>query len=122
MNLLTETVDINELNRLRILFHLNGIPIFIGNEDSARNFLIGHPASNYGIFVIYEEQFNDARQLLDDENHVVENQIDMDKHTQDIAQLQPSTRDQLFNAVMTIAIVVVIVIIGFIWLMVTIRA
>jgi hypothetical protein len=79
MRLLTETTDINELNRLKILFESNGIPLFIGGEDTVRNAGIFMPAVKYGVFILYEEQFYDAQCLLKDENHIVEHPVDMDE-------------------------------------------
>lgn len=88
MKLLTEVMDLNELTRIRILFESNGIPVFIGNEDAARNMGFILVARKYDVYVLYDEQFHDAQRLLEDESHVVENQVNMDEHRRNMELLK----------------------------------
>lgn len=105
MELLTETTDINELMRIRMLFESNGIAIFISNEDSARNFGFIYPARKYGIFVVYENQWEDAKALLFDENYSVQNPMDLESHRDFIESHKPDVEKKLFNLVMNITII-----------------
>jgi hypothetical protein len=100
MKLITETVDPNELIQLRILFESKGIPIFVSNEDAARNFGLIYPARKYGIFVLYEEQHADAVRLLEDDSHVVINAIDMDEHRAFMQSQRTASLKKLFRVIM----------------------
>lgn len=114
MRLLTQIVDPNELIQIRILFESKGIPIFISNEDSARNFGLIYPARKYGIFVVYEDQYSDAAKLLKDETHVVSNPVDMDEYRTHLQQQYSKTSEKLFNTVMSISVIVLLLFIGLI--------
>ncbi len=122
MKLLTETADINELNRIRILFESNGIPIHIVNEDSGRNFGLIMPARKYAILVVHEEQFSDAALLLEDDSHVVKNQIDMDAYRNNIEQLKPKAGKQMFKVIMLTGVTLLMILIGLAWFMEAINA
>jgi hypothetical protein len=98
MKLLAETTDIDEVNRIRFLLESNGIPIFIGNEDSARSLGFIGAAAKHGIFIIYDEQFNDAKCLLKDETHEVKQKVDMDEFRRNMELIKPNAFDQLFKA------------------------
>lgn len=120
MKLLTEVMDLNELTRIRILFESNGIPVFIGNEDAARNMGFILVARKYDVYVLYDEQFHDAQRLLEDESHVVENQVNMDEHWRNMELLKPSADNQLFKGVVIAGAVVMVLFVAFVWLMSTI--
>jgi len=77
MVLLTEVAEIEEYYRIKSLFEMKGVPIHTGNEDTARNFGVFHPVGKYAIHVLFEEQLDDARALLVDENHIIENPVDL---------------------------------------------
>src|SRR5688572_18209376 len=98
MKLLTEITDIDELNRIRFLLESNGIPIFVGNEDTARNVGYVPSVGKQSVFVIYDEQFHDAQYLLKDENHEVKKKIDMDEFRKNMELIKPNALDQLFKA------------------------
>lgn len=117
MKLLTEVMDLNELNRIKILFESNGIPVFIGNEDSARNMGLILPARKYSVFVLYDEQFHDAKCLLGDDSYIVENQIDMDEYRRSMEMLEPNARSQIFKSVMIVGAVVALLFMAFVWVM-----
>ena len=80
MKLLTEVLEFNELTRIRILFGEKGIPIFVGNENSAKNFGFVYPARKYAIFVVYDQQYPDAVSLLENENHEVLVEVNVEEH------------------------------------------
>ncbi len=108
MKLITETIDPNELIQLRILFESKGIPIFVSNEDTARNFGFIYPARKYGIFVLYEEQYSDAVRLLEDDSHVVINTIDMDEHRAFMQNQESTSLNKLFKVIMITGIVLLV--------------
>src|SRR5262245_4610077 len=103
MKLLTETMDLNELDGIRMLLESNGIPVFVGNEDSGRNMGYMLPARKYGVFIIYDRQFQDAQCLLRDENHVVQNKIDMDEFRKNMESMKPNTLNQMVKGVLVVA-------------------
>ena len=110
MQLLTEVIDVNELYRLKMLFESNGIAIFISNEDAARNFGFIYPARKYGIFAVYEDQYQDAVALLNDENHVVENPMDLSEHREFIEAQGAQSSRTIFNVMMNVIVVTVCVV------------
>jgi hypothetical protein len=112
MQLLTETMDINELMRLRILFESNGIAIYVSNEDSARNFGFIYPARKYGIFVVYENQLEDARALLENEDYEVQNPINLEAHRAYLEQQAPESTKKIFNVLMNIIVISACVVIA----------
>ena len=116
MQLLTEISDVNELARLRMLFESNGIAIYISNEDSARNFGVILPARKYGIFVVYENQLEDARALLTDENHIVRNPLDIEQYREQLAQLEPATEQKVFKAIIYVFLFLVALITALAWI------
>ncbi len=108
MKLLTEVMEHEELTRIRILFDSKGIPVFIGNEDSARNFGFIYPARKYSIFVIYEEQYQEALSLLDNDTYEVQNPVDPDEHQKLIETNSKNSFNKLFKVITIIGAVLFI--------------
>ena len=77
MILLTEVSEIEEFYRIKTLFESKGIAAYFGNQESARNFGMLHPAGKYAIHIMLDEQLADAKKLLLDPNHVVQNPVDL---------------------------------------------
>ena len=74
---MTETADTEEYFRIKLLFEQKGIAAHFANEDSARNFGFLHPAGRYAIYVVFEEQYEDAKKLLVNDDHHVETRMDL---------------------------------------------
>ncbi len=121
MKLLTEVADINELTRLRILFDSKGIAIHVANEDSARNLGFILPVRKYALFVVFDDQMQDALALLDDETHEVKKTVDLNEYYSYISKHQPEATNKIFNTLMSIFLVVVIALIAFIFIMNTVH-
>ncbi|MDH5785110.1 MAG: DUF2007 domain-containing protein [Chromatiales bacterium] len=117
MKLLTEVIDVNELYSLRILLESNGIAFHVANEDSARNFGFVTPARKYAIFILYEEQYDDAMKLLENEDHIVTSSIDLDEHRRFMLEENDRTMSQIYKTVMYSFLVVVIIFGCFVWYM-----
>ena len=113
MKLLTEVADITEFHRLKLLLESRGILIHVGNEDSARNFGYFHPVGKYAIHVVYEEQFPDALKLMEDEDHIVESPLDIEKIHRDIHENQLAANSRLLKA----SIVTFIILAGILWIL-----
>jgi hypothetical protein len=116
MKLLTEITDIAEMNRIRFLLESNGIPVFVGNEDSARSMGFIGPAAKHGIFIIYDEQFQDAKCLLKDETHEVKQKVDMDEFRRNMELIQPNAFNQLFKAALILGGVLAGLFVVFVWI------
>jgi len=115
MKFITEVSDINEFIRLKLLLEKNGVLIHIGNEDTARNYSFFHPVGKYAIHVIFDEQYNDAINLMEDENYVVEHPMDVDAYKQHIERAKDgSLSDLLLYAIVT-CIVISILLVVFLW-------
>jgi len=118
MKLLTEVTDLSELNRLRLLFEMSGVLIYVGNEDSARNFGFLHPVGKYAIHVVYDEQYQDALMLLQDENHIVENPIDVEAYKAHIEKNTSASVSQLMRKILLSGILFVMFAFAIVWLLV----
>ncbi len=103
MRLLTDTADPAEVNRIQALLETNGIPVFIGNEDTARNIGFMLPAGKLSVFVIYDEQLYDAQCLLKDENHEVRKKIDMDEFRKNMELIKPNALNQLVKGTLALS-------------------
>jgi hypothetical protein len=108
MKLLTETTDIDEVNRIRFLLEANGIPIFIGNEDTARNVGYVPSVGKQSVFVIYDEQFYDAQCLLKDESHEVQKKIDIDEFLKNMELIKPNALAQLTKGALAVVGIVAV--------------
>ena len=77
MELFFETDDLNEINEIKVLLESNGIPIFIGNENTARNLQYLGPNAKLTLWLLLKEQLEDARLLMQDPDHEVKNQVNI---------------------------------------------
>lgn len=95
MKLLTELHDLAEQQRIKLLMESNGILIHIANEDTARNLGFLHPAGKYAIHVVYDEQYEDAVKLMNNENHVVKKPVDIEEYKKALQSNIDSTRNKI---------------------------
>lgn len=79
MKLLYQSSDRQDIEASRLLLESRGIPVHVSNEDTNRNLSYMSIAVQLGIWVIFDEQYNDAITLLGDDTHEVENPIDIDE-------------------------------------------
>jgi hypothetical protein len=117
MKLLTEVADIAEFHKLKLLMESNGILIHVGNEDSARNFGFFHPVGRYAIHVVYEEQFNDALKLMENEDHIVEFPLNIEEIQKDIQLNQLESHNRLFKIIIKVAIGFIILVSCISWIL-----
>ena len=117
MKLLTEVYEISELNRLRLLFETSGVVIHVGNEDSARTFGFLHPVGKYAIYVVYDEQYKDALMLMENENHVVENPLDMDVYKKHLEENKAAALSLLLKKTIFTGVIIVLFVVGILWLL-----
>lgn len=80
MKLLLEESNRNEVDRIRLLLESAGIPIFVGNEDTARNLNFIPLAQKYGIWVLEDSQYECAVSLLSNPDYCVKNPLDVDEY------------------------------------------
>ena len=113
MKFITEVSDMNEFMRLRLLLETSGILIHVGNEDTARNYSFFHPVGKYAIHVIYDEQYNDAMNLLEDESHVVEHPMDVDEYKQHIERAKSDSLSDLLKYTIITCIVIALLLVFF---------
>ena len=109
MKLLTETADTEEYFRIKLLFEQKGIAAHFANEDSARNFGFLHPAGRYAIYVVFEEQYEDAKKLLVNDDHHVETTMDLSNS--DFASINSDENKKLVNNKIINVIVALLVVI-----------
>lgn len=74
MRLLFQSHDLQELHGAKDLLEANGIPAFVSFQDSQTALPLGN---GMGLWVYLNEQADDARKLLEDPGHRVEQRIDV---------------------------------------------
>ncbi len=105
MKLLFQTTSRVELDAIKIKLESVGIPVFIGNEDSARNFGLVMPARSFACWTPLEDQYDDAVKFLNDETHIVESGVDINDY---YASLELRNDGFLKNVVDKLMLVVVL--------------
>jgi len=116
MKLLFESVERSEIDSARLLLESRGIPVFIGNEDSARNFGLVYPARNYALWICIDEQYEDALALLDDINHEVKRPVDIEEYNKSFEQLRSRNTQKLFNGMMLAMLILIAAIFALVFL------
>jgi len=109
MKLLFETIDRPEIENARILLEGNGIPIFISNDDTARNMGFIYPARKMGFWVALDHQYQDAILLLENGEHVVSHPVDVGEYYAKLDAEGKRSTEKLFDK---LALVIVILIIS----------
>ena len=107
MKLLFESIERSEIDSARILLESRGIPIFVGNEDSARNFGLVYPARKYALWVCIDEQYEDALALLDNNDHEIRMPVDIQEYHKSFEQLRSQNTQKLFNGLMLVLVAVI---------------
>ena len=117
MKLLTQVSDLNELGRLKTLFETRGVLIHVANENTARNLGAISAVTTYALFVVLDEQYSDARMLLADENHVVENTVDIEAYAEHVEQNKSNVLSHMLKYAVIGGIVILSVIYTIVWLL-----
>ena len=117
MKLLTQASNLDELNRLKTLFALNGVLIHVANENTARNFGMLPIIGNYTLFVVLEEQYSDAKMLLVDENHVVVNTVDIDAYEKHVEQNKPDVLKHMLKVTVIAGVLIFSTFVAVVWLL-----
>lgn len=78
MKLVTKSSEKTHLEYLKQRLQENGIPAFIGGENTARVIPFWY-MTQAGLWVYDDSQLMDAHELILNEHHVVNNKIDVEK-------------------------------------------
>lgn len=116
MKLLTEVAETEEFYRLRSLLESNGIVLHVCNEDTARNFGVFHPVGRYAIYILFEDQFEDAKALTIDPNHNVRNLMDVEQFMKLKERDQQKVSMQMLMYLSSVLFLMVIAIVLFVFL------
>jgi hypothetical protein len=108
MKLLTQVGDKAQLDGLTLLFESKGIPVFVGNEAAARNMGFLSPGRQHALWVVFDEQYDDALALLADPEHEVENPVDVEEYRRRLEDAEAGARNRIFGMVMLGGVVVVL--------------
>ena len=76
MKLLTSSSDSQYLASMKHLLDENGIPAFVSNEDTNRMIPIGIAKASLWVYI--DDQYDEAKQLLNDPDYEVINKVNMD--------------------------------------------
>jgi hypothetical protein len=76
MKRVIKNADMSDLYVLKTLLESNGIPVFISGEDSGRllPFLLSRP----GLWIYFDEQYDEALALIKDPDYDVVNKVDIE--------------------------------------------
>ncbi len=97
--------DPHEINAMKMRLESNGIPVFVGNDHTARNLphLGGHTKRT--LFVYLAEHHDDALSLIQDEDHVVDHPVDVAAFYEEVERSNHTTRGWLSGNAIIILIV-----------------
>jgi hypothetical protein len=96
MKLLFESIDRMDIDEAKLLLESRGIPVFVGNEDSARNWGLVYLARRYALWVPLDQQFEDAKALLKNKNHEVSVSIDVEDYYRQVDSLRAKNVKSVF--------------------------
>lgn len=102
MLLLSRTFERMNVDRIRLLLESNGIPVFIGNESGVNNVSIAMHTLEYSIWVVIDEQFQDALALLENEDHEVKNPVDVENYYKELEINKTKHLKKIFNILMSV--------------------
>ncbi|MDX1491722.1 MAG: DUF2007 domain-containing protein [Pseudohongiellaceae bacterium] len=108
MELLLETNDPNEINEIKILLESNGIPVFIGNENTARNLQYIQAAAKLTLWVYIKDQYQDAKLLLQDSSHEVKNKVNVEEFYSTLDTYSQKSRETIVNRFMLAMVLIAI--------------
>ena len=120
MKTLLEESDRKEVDRVRMLFEKNGIPIHIGNEATARNLNFMPLTKNYTIDICEDSQYECATHLLQDEDYIVKNPLDVQQYYEQIQANAPNVHHLFWVKIIFPALLILATIISFVALVDTI--
>lgn len=117
MKLLAQIGDRAELDGLRLLMESKGIPVYVGNEAGSRNMGFVTPARQQSLWVVFDEQIDDAIALMEDPEHEVENPVDIEEYRRQVGEAEADARNRLFRMVLVGGVVVVVLAAGLVLLL-----
>jgi hypothetical protein len=91
MHLLFETHDYAEIQSTKVILESRGIVVFIGNEASARSPIVAVSVQKFALYIVLENQIQDAISLLKNEDHNVTTGVDITEYYQTFAETQPDS-------------------------------
>ena len=110
MKRLADIGDKAELEGVRLLLESKGIPVFVGNEAGARNMGFLTPGRQQTLWVVFDEQLDDALALMADPEHVVDEPVDIEAYQSQSDHMEAHTRNQVFRMVMLGGLAVVVLV------------
>ena len=104
MKLLFKTSDQDEIEHVKMLFDSKGIPVFVGNEGTARNLGGMSPVGKYQLWVALNEHYEDAVALLENEDHEVLNPVDVQDYYAEAEAVKKRSTEYFFNKMMLVLV------------------
>ncbi len=109
MKLLLRGNDRSEVDRVKLLLESRGIPVFVSNEDSARNMGTFLAVKQYGLFIVLDYQFHDATALLDDDTHEVAEPVDVAEYYRTVEHARPAALQKILNRLLLFSGILILV-------------
>ena len=109
MKLIYQSSQRAEIEATKILLESRGIPVYVSNEDTNRNLSYMSIALKLGIWVVFDDQYNDAIALLEDDTHEVENPRNIEEYYSVLEEVQKDTTKSSFDRSMLILISLIII-------------
>jgi hypothetical protein len=108
MELIFETNSQNEINEMKLHLESNGIPVFVGNENTARNFQHLGADAKLTLWVFLKEQYEEALVLLKDPEYEVSNQVDVKEFYKNLKINNNRVNEKFYNRIMLVIVLGVV--------------
>jgi hypothetical protein len=111
MKLIYQSSQRSDIESARLLLESRGIPVYVSNEDTNRNLSYMSIALKLGIWVVFEDQYDDAIALLTDDTYEVKKPRNVEEYYSTLKKVQCDAVKSSFDSSMLI--LVSLFIIGF---------
>ncbi len=112
MKLIYQSSDRYEIENSKLLLESRGIPVHISNEDSNRNLSYMSIAIKLGIWVVFDDQYNDAIALLKDDTHEVNNPRDIEEYYSALNEVHKELTKSNYDKTMLILVSLITISLG----------
>jgi len=101
-----------EVEKVKYLFESSGVPIEVANENTAAGFGSLAALHQYAVWVVFDEQFEDAKALLNDSNHIVQHPIDMQHYIDTMNKNEAQVRSKLQSKMIVIGVLCILFVVA----------
>ena len=96
--------DPHEINAMKLRLEANGIPVFVGNDHTARNLHYLGDYTKRTLYVYLADHHDDALSLIQDEDHEVNHPVDVAAFYEEVEKSNHSIRGWMSGNALIIVI------------------